>query len=494
MSIVVGIDSGTQGTKVLLVDTEKKSVLSEAYCTHEIIVGENGKREQDPNWWIESFRVAFKDAVSQAGISSKNIDAMGISAQQHGFVPLDENKKPLYNAKLWCDTETAKENDDLLNKLGNDNGINTIGIKIQTGYTASKILWFKNNKPELYRQMKYMCLPHDFLNLWLTDKYYAEHGDASGTGIYDVREQCWSKEICQLIDSSGKLYQTLPKLKLPNEKIGFVKPDIADQLGLRHDVIISTGGGDNMMGAIGSGNIKNGIITMSLGTSGTVYSYSDKYIDFDSSVANFCSSSGHWLPLICTMNVTSALSEINNLLGVEVKDIDELVNKSNIGSNGILTLPFFNGERVPELPLANASIHNLNSFNFCKANLVRSIMESVTFGLKYGLDLLVSKMPNKPKEIRLIGGGSNSKIWRQIVADITGIDVVIPLVNRGAALGAAIQASWAIKSSIDYDIVDQLVKMDYSTVASPIKENVIKYKEVYNKYLLLLNSTYNIKD
>ncbi|EPM68338.1 xylulokinase, partial [Pseudomonas syringae pv. actinidiae ICMP 18886] len=180
--------------------------------------------------------------------------------------------------------------------------------------------------------------------------------------------------------------------------------------------MVSSGGGDNMMGAIGTGNIQPGLITMSLGSSGTVYAYGDEVrVSEHESVATFCSSSGGWLPLICTMNLTNATTAIRELFALTIKDFNEAIAQAPIGAEGVLMLPFFNGERVPALPDATASIVGLDSTNLTQANLCRAVVEGTTFGLRYGLDLL-SDSGIKSEKIRLIGGGSKSAVWRQIVA------------------------------------------------------------------------------
>ncbi|MEE6068445.1 FGGY-family carbohydrate kinase, partial [Avibacterium paragallinarum] len=240
-------------------------------------------------------------------------------------------------------------------------------------------------------------------------------------------------------------------------------------------------------------------ITMSLGTSGTLFAYSDTPIRPASKlIANFCSANGGWLPLICTMNITSATSHIQKCLKQDLTLFNQALAKSEIGANGIVILPFFNGERVPDLPQAKASIHNLDSSNFTDENLCRAIVESATYTLRYGLDLF-RQAGIQPRQIRLIGGGAKSHHWRQIVADVTNCEVITLKHQEAAALGAAIQAAWAERatqlSKAEADaalrsLCEQFVVLEEENTHFPQPENVRHYAKFYQDYLDVLNKMY----
>ncbi|WP_109078261.1 xylulokinase [Aggregatibacter kilianii] len=488
----IGVDCGTQGTKVIVVDSRQHKVLGSGYAAHELIENSDGRREQAPDWWITAFKSAFADAVKHAGIQPHLIRGIGISGQQHGLVVLDKNDQPLYNAKLWCDTETAAENTEILALLGGEQAcFERLGIVCQTGYTASKILWLRKHQPEIYRQIDKICLPHDYLNYWLTGNFCTEYGDASGTGYFDVVRRCWDEEILHLI-APEKHLKNLPHLVASDQIIGTVKTDVAQQLGLADNVIVASGGGDNMMGAIGTGNIQQGIVTMSLGTSGTLYAYSDQPLsDLPPMIADFCSSSGGWLPLVCTMNVTSANKNLMQLLNINVSEFNELVQQAAIGADGVIILPFFNGERVPALPNSKAAILGLDAGNFSRANLSRAMMESASFTLCYGLDLF-EQAGLATTEIRLIGGGAKSAVWRQMIADIMNVNVVCLVEEEAAALGAAIQAMWADKQASLAELCQTFVHLNEATRTAPIAENVAQYKQVYQRYREHLKTQYSV--
>lgn len=484
----LGIDCGTQGTKAIVLDADNGRVLGEGSAPHELLSGANGRREQDVRQWLEAFESATRQALRQAGVDGRRIQGIGVSGQQHGLVMLDAEGTVLRPAKLWCDTESTPENDRLLEWLGGEAGsLARLGIVIAPGYTVSKLLWTQERHPELFARIDKILLPHDYLNYWLTGRCCSEYGDASGTGYFDIRSRQWDVELLDHIDATGRLRQALPELIEAHEPVGTLLPAIAERLGLNPEAIVSSGGGDNMMGAIGTGNIQPGLITMSLGSSGTIYAYADEArVSEHASVAAFCSSSGGWLPLICTMNLTNATGAVRELLQLDIDGFNAAVNQAPIGAQGVLMLPFLNGERVPPLPHATGSLHGLDSTNLNRANLCRAVVEGTTFGLRYGLDLLRDS-GIKSESIRLTGGGAKSAVWRQIVADIMDTPVVCTVGAEAAALGAAIQAAWCHGQLDGNDetlraLCERCVSLDGATETRPRADAVAAYQQVYERY------------
>jgi len=484
----LGIDCGTQGTKAIVLDAESGEVLGQGSGPHTLISAANGRREQDVAQWLAAFQQATREALAEAGVSGARIQAIGVSGQQHGLVLLDQSGEVLRPAKLWCDTESTPENDRLLNYLGGEKGsLERLGVAIAPGYTVSKLLWTKEQHPDVFERIDKILLPHDYLNYWLTGHCCSEFGDASGTGYFNVRTRTWDLALLEHIDPSGRLNRALPQLLEAQQSVGQIRPDIAQLLGLNPEAIVSSGGGDNMMGAIGTGNIEPGSITMSLGSSGTVYAYADEaQVSDQASVATFCSSSGGWLPLICTMNLTNATSAIRELFALSIGEFNLAIAAAPIGAQGVLMLPFLNGERVPALPNATGSILGLDSTNLNQANLCRAVVEGTTFGLRYGLDLLRAS-GIKSQAIRLIGGGAKSAVWRQIVADIMDTPVICTDHSEAAALGAAIQAAWCWQEANGLngglnDLCTRCVSLDAASETQPIAANVAAYQQVYDRY------------
>ncbi|WP_426139290.1 xylulokinase [Pseudomonas sp. DWP3-1-2] len=484
----LGIDCGTQGTKAIVLDAASGKVLGQGSASHSMISGANGRREQEVQQWLTSFEQATRDALTQAGISGAEIQGIGVSGQQHGLVLLDSQGQVLRPAKLWCDTETTPENDRLLHYLGGESGsLARLGVAIAPGYTVSKLLWTLEQHPGVFEQIDKILLPHDYLNYWLTGRCCSEYGDASGTGYFNVRSRDWDLPLLEHIDPSGRLCRALPQLLEAHQPVGQILPHIAQLLELNPSALVSSGGGDNMMGAIGTGNIQPGAITMSLGSSGTVYAFSDQpQVSEQPSVATFCSSSGGWLPLICTMNLTNASSAVRDLLGLDIAAFNEAVSRAPVGAEGVLMLPFLNGERVPALPHATGSILGLNSTNLTPANVSRAVVEGTTFGLRYGLDLLRDS-GIRSQNIRLIGGGAKSTVWRQIVADIMNTPVICTEQTEAAALGAAIQAAWCFSlathtpETLEH-LCTRCVSLDPASETHPLEQNVAAYQPIYERY------------
>lgn len=488
----IGVDCGTQSTKVVVLDVGGGRILSEASRPHRLDEGPNGRREQSPADWLAAFREAFVDATEKAAIDTWAIRAIGVSGQQHGMVALDADDQPVHPAKLWCDTETAAHNAALIERLGGEAGcLDTLGLVVQTGYTASKLAWLRDRHPEAYTRIATLMLPHDYLNFWLTGERVTEAGDASGTGYFDTRTRRWHEAVFARIAPELDPDCVLPRLIHSHEPAGTVRRELARELGLADGVVVSSGGGDNMLGAIGTGNIHPGLVTLSLGTSGTICAYSPTPVVDNPLVANFCASHGGWLPLVCTMNVTSATTRMRELFDLDLTAFGEQVASAPVGAGGITLLPFFNGERVPMLPEATASLDGLTGVNTNPANLCRAVVEGATLGLRYGLDQF-GPLAGELSEIRLIGGGANSPVWRQIVADITATPVICPDITDAAALGAALQAAWCDQGGELATLCDRMVRLDTRSRAMPDPANVEAYREVYARYCRRLTERYAI--
>ncbi|WP_251977263.1 xylulokinase [Salinicola avicenniae] len=492
----IGVDCGTQSTKVVVVDAADGRIVGEASRPHRLEQGDGGRREQRVEEWTEAFRVAFGEALANADVEASQVRGIGISGQQHGMVALDAAGVPVHPAKLWNDTETAAWNAGLIERLGGEAGcLDKLGLVLQTGYTASKIAWLRDTHPDAYRRIATLLLPHDYLNFWLTGERVAECGDASGTGYFDTRRRQWRHDVFAEIAPELDPEAVLPRLIASREAAGTVRPALARELGLGDEVLVSSGGGDNMMGAIGTGNIAPGMVTISLGTSGTIAVHSpDPVVPDNAMVANFCASHGGWLPLICTMNVTSATTTLRELVGLDIDGFNRAVAEAEPGAGGITLLPFFSGERVPALPEAQASLSGMTSFNTTPANLCRAAVESATFGLRYGLELL-GPLASRATQVRLVGGGAKSPIWRQIVADVLDVEVVCPRVTEAAAFGGAIQARWCDQRESDVALATlcrDWVALDEETLTHPRVEVVARYHEIYGRYRDVLKTVHGV--
>src|SRR5438094_2431143 len=482
-TLLIGIDSGTQSTKVLVVDAKNGKVLSAASRAYDLIPGlPPGAKEQHPQIWRDATAKAVKQALKIARASAAEVKAIGVSGQQHGFVPLDKNGEVIRPAKLRCDTSTAAGGEEITARLGGLQGaIRAVGNAILPGYTAPKILWLKKREPKNYARLATVLLPHDYLNFWLTGEKVMEYGDASGTVLLEVRTGRWSDAAIGAIDPG--LREKLPPLISSDQPAGSLQAATARALGLNSGTLVSAGGGDNMMGAIGTGNTRQGVITASFGTSGTIYACSEKpVIDPAGEIAAFCDSTNRWLPLLCTMNVTVATEMVRRDFGMNLKTFDATAARSRAGADGLILLPYLEGERTPNVPDGTGVFFGVTSKTFTAEHFARAAMEGVTLGMNYGLRRL-AELGVKPNQIRATGGGARSKVWRQIMADVFHAEVVTVKVGEGAAYGAALQALWCWrlqqgeKVSIA-DITDKFVKLNRAETARPNAKNVSVYRQL----------------
>jgi len=485
MKTVLGIDLGTQSLKLVYYDYEAKTCAAVVSSPLQVSRKSDGTAEQEAHWWLDALRDCCQQVPREI---HRSVQAIGVSGQQHGFVPLDADGKVLGPVKLWCDTSTQAEVDEITATCGGrDNAISLTGNPVVTGYTAPKIRWLKNHRPDLYARLAHILLPHDYLNYVLTGRLAMEYGDASGTGLLDVQSRTWSRDMLKAVDSERDLSACLPPLAGHEQFIGTTSAECAANFGIAAGLPVSVGGGDNMMGAIGTGNVSAGKLTMSLGSSGTLYAYSDTpVVDPDGNIAAFCSSTGGWLPLLCTMNCTLGTEIMRTPLGIEIDQIDALIGPVPAGSDGLILLPFFNGERTPNLPNARGCLLGLTTGNTSKGHILRATMEGATYSLNFGLKEL-GKLGLEATEIILTGGGSRSAVWRQMVADICRLPVTLLNQQEGAAFGAALQALWIMQKTDTPTLgIDQLTREHLSRNEAlctvPNTDNTGIYEQGYAEY------------
>ena len=438
----LGIDCGTQSTKALLVDASSEDVLGLGRAAHELVERPDGTREQHPDWWVAALQAAVREAGSQA--DSLEVAGIGVSGQQHGLVCLDDHDKPVRPAKLWNDTTTAPECDVLTDQVGGvEAALSLTGNTFLPGYTAPKVLWLRTRQPHAYAAARRLCLPHDYLNLWLTGTYATEPGDASGTAYFDVRRRQYSAPVLAAMDPDRDWEAALPPPVGSLEVIGRLRPEAAEALGLPAGIPVSAGGGDNMMAAIGVGAVSEGPVVLSLGTSGTAFAYSTQpAVDPRGEAAAFCDSTGGWLPLVCTLNCTVATEWVRELFGLDHAGVEAALAASPPGARGLTFLPHLEGERTPNTPHGAGVFAGLRAEHGA-VDIIRAVVEGVTFGLKYAFDAL-ERTGVHASGLTLVGGGAASDGWAQLCADVFQLPVSRPPQIEAAALGGARQVRWAV--------------------------------------------------
>jgi xylulokinase len=484
--LCLGIDSGTKSTRALVLDMETGRVIALAQRMYDTIPGlPHGQVEQLPQTWIDATNATIRECLAAIGKRRADIVAVGVSAQQHGLVTLDAKNQVIRPAKLWCDTSAAAQSEKLNKAFGTvDELIERTGNAMFPGYTAPKLLWLKENEPQTFRRIRTVLLPHDYINFWLTGERQMEFSDASGTGLMDVRTRTWYAPLFEFVDKN--LASKFPPLHSSARPSGLLRSVHARDWGLRGEVLVSAGGGDNMLGAIGTGNIKPNMVTVSLGTSGTVYAFAEKpIVDPKGELAAFCDSTGHWLLLACTMNVALAIQQTMKLFQWDAATLEKSVDNVPPGARGLLFLPYLQGERFPNLPGGCGVLHGLNLENMNAPEVARAIVEGITMGLAPALKRIID-LGIAPRELRLTGGGSKSAVWRRIVADAFGCPVVALKVSEGAALGAAIHAAWTycqVKGkpvALD-ELVKDAVKIEKKTRVAPTREIQELYAELQTR-------------
>jgi xylulokinase len=494
--LYVGLDVGSQSVKLLAYDPDARQVTATHSAPLQMSAGDDGSREQRAEWWLDAIRTCFARLAAE---QRSRVVAIGVSGQQHGFVPLGAAGEVLAPVKLWCDTSTQAECGQIMAAAGGQRRcVELAGNPILAGYTASKLPWTRRHRPEAYARLSTILLPHDYVNFWLTGERWMEYGDASGTGWLDVRTRTWSAALLHATDPERDLARHLPDFA-PVDALFGLAPTTAEELGLSRRVRVSVGGGDNMMAAIGTGNVVPGILSMSLGTSGTLFTHAERpIVDADAGWAAFCSSTGGWLPLVCTMNCTVATETIASAYGFATRDADRFIVDTAPGAAGLSMLPFFNGERTPDLPNARATLFGMSLGNLDAAHVYRAAMEGATYALRNGYDALC-RAGLSFDAIRLTGGGSNSAAWRQMVADVFALPVDVPDQAEGAAFGAALQALWAhgrahgAPSGLA-DVARDHVAMDPERSARPDAPAVRAYGEPYRQFLRHLDAARALHD
>ena len=456
MGLVLGFDVGTQGTKGLAIDAEAGTVVARAARGYDLIDGlAPGAAEQHPSTWVDAVREVAAELC--ATIDPGAVQAVGVSGQQHGCVLLDRAGEVLRPAKLWCDTSTAAEARELALAFGR---------ALPTGFTASKILWSKRHEPELWRQVQTVLLPHDYLNFRLTGELTMEAGDASGTGLFDPEARAFRMQDAAVIDE--RLPGMLPPLVAAGAPAGVLSSAGGALLSLPEGVLVSAGGGDNMLSAVGSGATKPGVVVVSLGTSGTVFTHSEQaVIDPAGLIAPFCASVGGWLPLLCVMNLTGVSEEVARGYGLDHAALTAAARAVPPGCGGLLWLPYLAGERVPDLPEATGTLEGMRAGCLEPGVMFRAALEGTSLNLAWGVDRMRG-LGIEVAAVNLVGGAARNVLWREVLADCLGCPVTALEEPEAGALGAALQALWTLRRQNGEDVTaDEVAAPCVHAVSEP---------------------------
>ena len=444
MSTFLGIDIGTSGTKTLAID-EAGTILAEASAEYPLYHPKPMWSEQDPEDWWQATIKTVKSVVRKAKLKPQDVKAIGLSGQMHGSVFLDKKDQVVRKALLWNDQRTAAECEEIEQRAGGRKKlIKMVANPALTGFTAPKILWLRNREPKNFAKTTKILLPKDFVRQRLTGEFATEVSDASGMLLLDVAKRNWSKPLLSKLDLDPQLFATCYESE---QVTGKLLPAVAKQLGLSTDCVVVGGAGDCAANGVGTGVVKKGVLSTSIGTSGVMFVHSDKVeIDPEGRLHTFCHAvHGKWHMMGVNLTAGGSLQWFRERLCAELgkKAYDILDQEAQAvapGAEGLFFLPYLAGERTPHAdPDARGSLVGL-TLKHTRGHIARAIMEGVTYSMRDSLEI-IQEMGVPVRQIRVSGGGSKSALWRQLQADVFGQKVVTINAEQGPAFGVALLAA-----------------------------------------------------
>jgi len=489
MNYLIGIDIGTSGTKTVLFN-ELGHVICDALMEYPMYQPHNGWAEQLPSDWWQAVSGTLQQVMGKSAIDPSQIRGIGLSGQMHGLVMLDEKDQVIRPAIIWCDQRTAKECVEITEKVGAARLIEITANPALTGFTASKILWVRNNEPENYARCRKILLPKDYIRLMLTGEYATEVSDASGMQLLDIGGRCWSEEVLQKLEIDKSL---LAPVFESIQVSGQVSSSAAAITGLKAGTPVVGGAGDNAAAAVGTGVVSDRQAFTTIGSSGVVYAHTSKmHIDPAGRVHTFCCAvPGCWHVMGVTQGAGLSLkwfrdnlcqSEMETAVQMGVSPyylMDMEAQKVPIGSNRLLFLPYMMGERTPHLdPDCRGVFFGLSAMHQ-KRDMIRAVLEGVSFSLRDCLEV-ISGMDTPIDVMRACGGGAGP-LWRKMLADVYNCEVTTIASKEGPALGVALLAG---AGTGVYKSVEEACSIAVLTkdTASPDAQNHQDYESYYQLY------------
>jgi len=496
LNYLLGIDIGTSSTKTVLFD-ERGEIIASATDVYPLYQPRGGWAEQDADDWWNAAVTTIKEILAKSKVNPKDIKGIGLSGQMHGLVMLGKDGRPLRKSIIWCDQRTSLECDQITSLVGEEKLVEITANPALTGFTASKIMWVKNHEPEIYSQCKKILLPKDYIRYKLTGEFATEVSDASGMQLLDVPKRQWSSYVLEKLgidaDLLGKVYES-------PEITGAVTKEASEICGLAQGTPVAGGAGDQAASAVGNGIVKKGVVSATIGTSGVVFAHLDNIaIDKKGRTQTFCHAvPGAWHIMGVTNTagfsykwfrdnfMTSEKFTAEQLETNPNAIIDKIAATSPAGANGLIYLPYLMGERAPHLDVNCRGVFFGLSSMHVKKDLLRAVMEGVIFSMNDCLNI-IREMGTSPSSIYAAGGGANSPLWRQMMADIMGIEIAVNNSTESGALGVAILAG--VGAGIYKDVVsacDSIIRKQDSQTYQ--EQNRSLYEEMYKIYRSLYTS------
>jgi len=491
MSYMMGIDVGTTGTRAVVVRPDGHVVGAATGDHQPMKMLKPGWAEQDPSDWWEATIKAVRAALEAAGLAGSDIAAVGLSGQMHGVVLLDKTHAVLRPSLIWCDQRSQAQCDWITEKVGSDRLIRLVSNPALTGFSAPKLLWVRDNEPQVFERAAQFLLPKDFIRFRLTGEFATEVSDASGTLLFDVTNRRWSLEMLGALEIDSKL---LPRAYESPEITGQITHETAVLTGLKAGTPVAGGGGDQASSAVGNGIVLPGLTSATLGTSGVIFTYTDApKLDPQGRIHTFCHAvPGKWHVMGVTQGAGLSLRWFRehfgnaeawyaHQTGVDPYDLFmKEAEKIPPGSAGLLWLPYLMGERTPHLDARARGMWFGLTAAHTRGHLIRSILEGVAFSLRDSLEIF-KELGIPVEQIRASGGGSRSFLWRQIQADVYGKELVTLRTSEGSAFGAALLAGVGagIYSSVEESAREAIQIRERM---APLAANVHIYDRQYDIY------------
>lgn len=440
MSNFLGIDVSTTATKALLVD-ETGALVAVASSPHTLQTPRPLWSEQDPNEWWTAASASIRAVLEKAGLRGDDISAIGLTGQMHGLVLLDEAENVLRPAILWNDQRTQSQCDEIQQRIGKARFIQITGNVALTGFTAPKILWVKENEPDVYAKAKHVLLPKDYIRYKLTHEYAMDKADGAGTVLFDLKSRNWSAEV---LDALGIDAAWMPRTFEGPEFTGCITEAAASVTGLQPGTPVAAGGGDQAAQAVGVGAVEPGVVALTVGTSGVIFATTPSpLIEPEGRLHAFCHAvPGMWHFMGVMLSAAGSLQWYRDTLASDL-GFDDLLKEAETvpaGSEGLQFLPYLSGERTPYPdPLARAGFIGL-TLRHSRGHMTRAVLEGVAFGLKDSFTLIQNAGLGAITQVRASGGGTKGKLWREILASVLEAELVTVNTTEGAAFGAALLA------------------------------------------------------
>jgi xylulokinase len=441
MAYFIGIDTSTTATKALLID-ENGQVLGVASSEYPYETPQPLWSEQDPALWWHATVESIRQVLAKTSVNAADVKGIGLTGQMHGLVLLDEKGDVLRPSILWNDQRTGPQCDAIRFKLGREKLIQITGNDALTGFTAPKILWVQEHEPEIWKRARHILLPKDYVRYKLTGEFASDRAGGSGTILFDLAKRDWSPEVLTALDIPAEY---LPPTFEGTDVTGTLTPAVANELGLPAGVPVFGGGGDQAASAVGTGAVRAGVVSLSLGTSGVVFATTDgPAIEPEGRLHAFCHSvPGKWHFMGVMLSAAGSLRWHRDTFAPNTDYDTLLAPVADIppGSDGLFFLPYLTGERTPHPdPLARGAFIGL-TVRHGFAHLTRAVLEGVSFGLRDGFELMKGAGLKDISQVRVTGGGARSPLWRQILADVLQAEMVTVNTTEGAAYGAALLAA-----------------------------------------------------